>query len=297
MKAAFARWIGVDYSGAATPETALTGLRVYVCEGVPVQAGRGRSARGRASPAREVRPDPMRPARHWSRRGLADWLLAELSRPEPTLVGIDHALGFPLTGPNAPPEIPAGASANEQTSRAWGRVLEMFCARWATDAPGRRVDDVRRTLTPGGRGDPRSRRLCERQASTRGAKSVYHFDVPGSVAKSTHAGLPWVAMLRRELGPRLHVWPFDGWSPPSGAHVLCEVYPRLWARASGPTPRGLTQDQRDARAVALALRRADHAGELDAWLNPALAPSKQATARIEGWILGVEGAALSARGS
>jgi hypothetical protein len=27
------------------------------------------------------------------------------------------------------------------------------------------------------------------------AKSVFHFDVPGSVAKSTHAGLPWLRYL------------------------------------------------------------------------------------------------------
>ena len=28
------------------------------------------------------------------------------------------------------------------------------------------------------------------------AKSVFHFDVQGSVAKSTHAGLPWIKALR-----------------------------------------------------------------------------------------------------
>jgi len=39
----------------------------------------------------------------------------------------------------------------------------------------------------------RWRRLTEHRA---GAKSVFHFDVQGSVAKSTHAGLPWLRYIR-----------------------------------------------------------------------------------------------------
>jgi hypothetical protein len=31
------------------------------------------------------------------------------------------------------------------------------------------------------------------------------------VAKSTHAGLPWLPHPRLKLGERLHFWPFDGW--------------------------------------------------------------------------------------
>jgi hypothetical protein len=37
-------------------------------------------------------------------------------------------------------------------------------------------------------GNARWRRLTEERAG--GAKSVFHFDVQGSVAKSTHAGIP-----------------------------------------------------------------------------------------------------------
>ena len=37
------------------------------------------------------------------------------------------------------------------------------------------------------------------------------FHVPGSVAKSTHAGLPWLRYLRQQMGTRVHFWPFDGW--------------------------------------------------------------------------------------
>src|ERR1700758_933845 len=44
------------------------------------------------------------------------------------------------------------------------------------------------------------------------AQSVFHFDVQGSVAKSTHAGIPWLRFIRQRLGERVHFWPFDGWT-------------------------------------------------------------------------------------
>ena len=57
-------------------------------------------------------------------------------------------------------------------------------------------------------GNARWRRLTDERA---GAKSAFHFDVPGSVAKSTHAGLPWLRFIRQQVGGRVHFWPFDGW--------------------------------------------------------------------------------------
>jgi hypothetical protein len=39
-------------------------------------------------------------------------------------------------------------------------------------------------------GNARWRRLTEERAGS--AKSVFHFDVQGLVAKSTHAGIPWL---------------------------------------------------------------------------------------------------------
>ena len=58
-------------------------------------------------------------------------------------------------------------------------------------------------------GSARWRRLTEERA--RGAKSVFHFDVQGAVAKSTHAGIPWLRFIRQQRGARVHFWPFDGW--------------------------------------------------------------------------------------
>ena len=56
------------------------------------------------------------------------------------------------------------------------------------------------------------------------------FDVQGSVAKSTHAGLPWLRHLRRECKRSVHFWPFDGWGIPEGSSVVAEIYPSLWTR-------------------------------------------------------------------
>ena len=78
-------------------------------------------------------------------------------------------------------------------------------------------------------GNARWRRLTDERAG--GAKSVFHFDVQGSVAKSTHAGIPWLRLIRQRLGHRVHFWPFDGWDIPAGHSAIAEVYPALWSRS------------------------------------------------------------------
>jgi len=132
-------------------------------------------------------------------------------------------------------------------------------------------------------GDSRWRRLTELHART--AKSVFHFDVIGSVAKSTHAGLPWLRYLRRHLGAKVHFWPFDGWDIPANSSVIAEVYPALWNK-DFPSE-GRTRDQQDAFAVAEWLRLTDGKGMLPDFLCPALPPHDRAIAEIEGWILGI----------
>ncbi len=129
------------------------------------------------------------------------------------------------------------------------------------------------------------RRLTEERAG--GAKSVFHFDVQGQVAKSTHAGIPWLRFIRRRLGDRVHFWPFDGWDIPAGRSAIAEAYPALWSR---DFPReGRTDDRHDAHSIAAWLSRADRDGSLSAFLNPSLTKPERTTAQIEGWILGVQG--------
>ena len=134
-------------------------------------------------------------------------------------------------------------------------------------------------------GNARWRRLTEER--TAGAKSVFHFAVKGSVAKSTHAGIPWLRYIRQRMGDRVHFWPFDGWDIPEGRSAVAEVYPALWSHSFCREKR--TGDQHDAYSIAAWLRDADGDGSLATFFNPSLSPLDRTKAEIEGWILGVAG--------
>jgi hypothetical protein len=132
-------------------------------------------------------------------------------------------------------------------------------------------------------GNTRWRRLTEERAG--GAKSVFHFGVQGSVAKSTHAGIPWLRYIRQRLEPDVHFWPFDGWEIPDGRSAVVEVYPALWSH--GFARAGRTGDQHDAYSGAAWLSGADRDGILIKYLTPSLTQPDRARAKVEGWILGV----------
>jgi hypothetical protein len=218
VRSAFERYIGIDYSGAETPTSGLKGLRVYTAD--------------RTAPPSEVLP-PAGPRKYWSRRGIAEWLAELLSESTPPLVGIDHGFSFPLR-------------YFEEYGLAldWPEFLEDFQRHWPTDEDIY-VDFVRQGMCGNGAaraGKPTWRRVTEIRA--RGAKSVFHFDVQGSVAKSTHSGLPWLRFIRLRNAGRVHFWPFDGWQIPSGrsAVVKCiqhsgaEVSPKRTETGINTTP-------------------------------------------------------------
>ncbi|MET0091449.1 MAG: hypothetical protein ABW068_15770 [Candidatus Thiodiazotropha sp.] len=251
-------YIGIDYSGAKTPDDGLPGLWVY-------RAGLEHSPR-------EVLP-PAGRSRYWTRRGLAQWLELQLNETLPTLVGIDHSFSFP------------GCYFERYDIKNWPDFLEDFHDHWPTDEEGVSVERVRQGQHGMGNvrsGNARWRRIAEQRA---GAKSVFHFDVPGSVAKSTHAGLPWLRHLRLRLGNQVHFWPYDGWLAPAGCSLIAEAYPALY---SHDVPRdGRTQDQQDAYAIAAWLRQTDRVGSLRDYLAPTLTRHERTVAVTEGWILGV----------
>lgn len=174
----FDRYIGIDYSGAETSESRIKGLQVHMV-----------AANGEPRPVR-----PALPAKNWSRQEVARWLLAELQRGGPLLICIDHGFSFPLS------------YFERYRLDSWPSFLDDFCRYWPTAEPHTYVDFVsngsawnHRVKPPGERtGQPSEFRLCERWTSS--AKSVFQFDVQGSVAKSTHAGIPWLRFLRQEVG-------------------------------------------------------------------------------------------------
>ena len=164
------------------------------------------------------------PRKYWTRKGIAEWLVERLAEDAPTLVGMDHGFSFPLRYfevHGLPPD--------------WASFLDDFRRHWPTDEDDIYVDFVRDGSAGNGAarmGNSRWRRLTEQRAG--GAKSVFHFDVQGSVAKSTHAGIPWLRFIRRRLGARVHFWPFDGWDIPAGRSAIAEVYP-AFGRVASPT--------------------------------------------------------------
>ena len=266
---AFNRYIGIDYSGAEVPTAYLKGLRVYMTD-------------GQTAPA-EVSP-PRTPGRNWTRRGVAEWLVERLREDTPTLIGIDHGFSFPLSYFDA-----------HRLAHDWDAFLDDFQRHWPTDGDNIYVDFVREGVVGNGaarRGDTRWRRLTEHRAG--GAKSVFHFDVPGSVAKSTHSGIPWLRFIRRQLRERVHVWPFDGWDIPAGRSAVVEAYPALWS-AGFANDVGRTNDQHDAFCIAAWLSQADRDGRLAASLKPGLSGADEAVAKVEGWILGVPAAGTPGR--
>jgi hypothetical protein len=256
----FKRYIGIDYSGAQTPGSPLKGLRVYLAEGI-------------AGPT-EVMP-PLFPSRkYWSRREIAEWLIQELRKDIATFVGIDHGFSFPVQ-----------YFEQHQLPPDWNFFLKDFQQHWPTHEEIY-VDEVRNGIKGNGSartGNSRWRRLSEQRSIK--AKSVFHFDVPGSVAKSTHTGLPWLLHIRNSLDKPVHFWPFDGWAPPKGRSVITEAYPSLWSKNFDMANR--TQDQHDAFTIAAHVSFLDKQNQLAPLFTPDLTEAEKITAQLEGWILGV----------
>jgi hypothetical protein len=191
----FRRYLGIHYSGAETPDSGLRNLRVY--------------SASPDTPAQEVLPPPG-PRKYWSRRELAHWLAQELAGDMPTIVGIDHALSFPLRYFEV-----------HRLAPDWMFFLEDFHRHWPTDAPHTYVDFILNGARGEGSarmGNPQWMRLTDERC--RPARSVFQFEGQGKVAAATHAGLPWILFLKRQVGERLHVWPFDGWDVPAGKSAL-----------------------------------------------------------------------------
>ena len=94
--------------------------------------------------------------------------------------GIDHGFAVPLRDFEV-----------HQLKPDWPTFLEDFQRHWPTDAEHTYVDFVRDGLAGNGAaraGNTRWRRMTEQRAGS--AKSVFHFDVQGSGATATPAGLP-----------------------------------------------------------------------------------------------------------
>src|SRR5687767_11211660 len=113
----FSRFIGIDYSGAETPDSSLKGLQI--------------ASVVHDSFVRPVQP-PAGPKKYWTREGIARWLVETLSDGPPAIVGIDHAFSFPIA-----------YFKKYKLAREWPAFLDDFCRHWPTDRPHTYVDFVR----------------------------------------------------------------------------------------------------------------------------------------------------------
>ena len=257
----FEQYIGIDYSGAKTPESRLATIQVYQTD-------------GSAEPTAVSSPASSRKRnRNWCRREVAEFLITTARSGQTFIAGVDHGFSFPLS------------YFQEYQISSWHSFLDDFSTHWPTIGGDVTVDSIRKQYggPPPRTGCSKALRLTEKWTSS--AKSVFLFDVQGSVAKSTHAGLPWLRHIRDELNGKVHFWPFDGWHIPKGKSVLAEVYPSIFRRRYVAEDR--TADQQDAYSVARWLAETDRADKLNTYLVPDLSAPDRSTANLEGWILGV----------
>lgn len=250
-------YMGIDYSGTQTPSSRLKGLKVYEASDGPPELT-------------VAVPDEGRTHWNWTRSGIAQHIIAMAAGGNRFMAGIDHAFSFP-------------ASYFERYNLTnWDEFLTDFVEHWPTHEPHTYVDFIR-DEGAGRIGCPTEFRLCETWTSS--AKSVFRFDCQGQVAKSTHAGIPWLWHIREEVGDHVHFWPFDGWEIPKGKSVIVEVYPSIFR---GRYPReDRTVDEQDAYATARWLRETCQRGLMERYLDPPLTENERRTAELEGWIVGI----------
>ena len=120
--------------------------------------------------------------RNWNRFEVADWLTERLSRDDRCIVGIDHGFSFPVS------------YFERNKIKSWAEFLDDFVQHWPTHEARATVEQFRENSQRVG--DPSELRMTEKWTSS--AKSVFRFDVQGSVAKSTHACLLYTSPSPRD---------------------------------------------------------------------------------------------------
>ena len=252
----FNNYIGIDYSGAKTSLSRLAQLQIYIADP--------------DSDPRSINP-PKKGIKNWCRKELTGCLKEILKSKDKTIIGIDHGLSFPYD------------FFKKNKLDSWYRMLAFVAETWKTSLDTVTVEEARQKV--GSPGKANEYRLTEKWMPA--AKSVFHFDIQGSVAKSTHAGIPWIYEIMQdvEIRNRTHFWPFDGFDVKPGKNVVAEIFPSLFRKRYDKSKR--SDDQHDAFVVSAWLRDTDKRGLLNYYFNPMLTESEKQLVVLEGWILGV----------
>jgi hypothetical protein len=253
----FSSYIGIDYSGAQTATSRLTGLRIFKAthnsEPTKVECSVG-------------------PNWNWTRKELAHWCLEQLKGDDPVIIGIDHGFSFPMS------------YMKRYQISSWDQFLEDFKKHWPTNQDNSSVESLRHGNLRTGKHT--EFRLTEKWTAS--VQSVFKLDGAGTVGKSTHCGIPWLRYIRQNAYPnnRPYFWPFDGFEIPPNESVIVEIFPSIF-RKRYPKNENYTADDHDAMCVAQWLKDMDSRGLLNTYFNPPLNKEEREIARLEGWILGV----------
>lgn len=282
MKARFARFAAIDWSGAKGSRH--KGIAVAIAD------------------AGDAAPRLVKPGHVWSRTQVLDWIAALADGP-PTLVGMDFSFAPPFVARGA--YLPGDTAPDE--ARTFWAFVDAACEDEDLGAASFLERSFRRHFyfgkADGTKADFMHLRECEAAFNASGGgKPSTVFDAIGAaqVAKASFAGM----RLLHHLAGRVPVWPFD--PPPAGGSLLVEIYCRAFIRLSGgrglklrsladlntalagfnslpfAADRWLADHETDVLVTAAGLRRI--ADDADYWHPAGL---DHAVARTEGWTFGV----------
>lgn len=275
----------VDWSAAAVPRTGADSIW-WALHRV-----------GAPSPERLENPA----TREAAMAALAELFAAEAAAGRRVLAGFDFPFGYPQGAAAAMAGAPSWAALwaawadglSDAADNANDRFAfaEALNARvWDGAGPfwGRPPKPDRPALParkPSGYGAryPAERRAVEARVPR--AQPCWKLFTTGSVGGQALLGIARLERLRRLLGPRAQVWPFEtGWSAGAAPILLAEIYPSLLP----PDPREPVKDAGQVRAVAARLAALGAAGRLDPlFARPPDLDDDRAALREEAWILGV----------
>ena len=272
MAGPFERFIGIDWSGAASR----SGQRIYVAEahrqGARITVHSVVRARDRAAVEDFLAGGSLEHAPAWE-----EWVgPGRIDSRARRVVGMDFAFGFPAAF--EPPHADGGWSWTDLGS-------------WADSIAGNgtpSAEPVRRAIEDdphlsrqfrlrGGDGADMHLRTTDRHAPGR-PESVFHLVGPSQVGIGSITGIAMLHRLRRTEG--LAIWPLDSpWRIDQAGTVLVEVFPRMWLDA------GLRKNELPERVR-----------QLDAWrrIGVAFSANAELAAASSGDALAAAAAAIGA---
>lgn len=210
----------------------------------------------------EVSPSPVRATpwdehNGWTLEGITDWLVRLVDSEISFIAGINHRLSFP------------SPFCEDRNLLTW---LDVLAASLTDNSPCRSFS-----------GFPDNRRQTERWGTS--LTSMFNLRTESLYADARLFNLSWLKSLRDRTHEKLHIWPFDGWSPNPGQSVLVECYapcngiafPDYYKR----------EGEQNAYIMAKWLARVDLHRVMKDFLCPKLPDQVRQDAAREGWILGV----------